>query len=173
MYGPQPRPEASEYISRDEYKVMENIRIICFLAFLAGCTLMRAGRKSLWASKSSRLGFLDSNINKNRKRFACVFFFIIACHYMASSTGHIIGNHYKNQAAKAMIEVKKNGRVLQETSPEDEIDMEMEKMLQQDFFKFPQQQARVITFEFNHNQSPKEIIGEDEESDDDEEDENV
>lgn len=116
----------SEYISRDEYKVMENIRIICFLAFLAGCKLMQAGKKSLWASKSSRLGFLDSNVRMNRKRFAWVFFFIICCHYMANSTGHIIGNHYAKQAAKAMTEAKKGGRVLQEMDGEDQFEMEMD-----------------------------------------------
>jgi hypothetical protein len=95
---------------------MENIRVMCFLAFLACCKLIQAGKKSLWASKSQKLWFVKSNYRMNAKRFAWVFFFIICIHVMGSNTRHIIQNHHAKQAKAVMqghkVEGKKGGRVL-------------------------------------------------------------
>jgi len=97
----------SEYISRDELSVLSNLRWMCFFAFLACCTLIKAGKKSLKASKSQKLWFVGSNLCMNTIRFTMVFFFILCILWMGENTRQIVKDHHAKQG-KGLIQEHHN-----------------------------------------------------------------
>jgi hypothetical protein len=92
-----PPPPRSENISRDEFAVMENLRVMAFLALLASCALVRTGYKALRALKTQTAGFTGCVFRMSTFRLAWVLLFALMIHGFGENTRHIIEDHQSRQ----------------------------------------------------------------------------
>jgi hypothetical protein len=81
-------------ISRDEFAVLDNLRVMSFLAFLACVALLCLGLKTLRALKVQSLEFTTRVFKMNMIRMVVVLFLGVAFHHFANDTRHIIENHH-------------------------------------------------------------------------------
>jgi hypothetical protein len=97
-----PEKDASKFVSIDEFALVENLRIIAFLAVVIGASLIGLAKKGCKASWKKNVKFTNVTYKRSLVRFAFILVLsLIVRHYWIDST-NIKVQHIQKQAKAAI-----------------------------------------------------------------------
>ena len=88
-----PAPKGPEYVERAEFQLVDNLRIISFLAVLASASIIGLGKMGLRTSWKLKAGFARCALKRSIIRTVFLVFITLAIRHYVKESIHIVKKH--------------------------------------------------------------------------------